>query len=207
MPRKKRPLDRDGGALRDASLIVIASEDTYAVKDYFLRFKTRRIQFIVIPTEGGRSAPDQVIYRLNKFKEEYATEEDDQFWLCIDTDHWANSGHIANLTRVLQHCKQKNYLVAISNPCFDLWLLLHFENVEPSDKRTCQEIAQRLSELVAGYGKKSCNQLPLKGTMVASAVERAQRLDAGNSLIPKTASTGVYKIIVALRQRDAIELI
>ena len=35
MPRKKRPLDRDGGVLRDASLIVIASEDEYIVKDYF----------------------------------------------------------------------------------------------------------------------------------------------------------------------------
>jgi hypothetical protein len=207
MPRKKRPLDRDGGALRDASLIVIASEDTYAVKDYFLRFRTRRVQFFVIPTEGGRSSPDHVIERLNKFKEETATEEGDQFWLCIDTDHWANSGHIANLTQVLRHCKQKNYLVAISKPCFDLWLLLHFEDVAPADSRTCREIAQRLSELVEDYGKKSCDQMPLKRTMVSSAVERAQRLDTGNSLIPETASTAVYKIIVALRQRDAIELI
>ena len=30
MPLRKRPLDRDRGVLRDASLIVIASEDTYA---------------------------------------------------------------------------------------------------------------------------------------------------------------------------------
>ena len=30
MPLRRRPLDRDGGVVRDASLIVIASEDTYA---------------------------------------------------------------------------------------------------------------------------------------------------------------------------------
>jgi hypothetical protein len=38
MPRKKRPLDRDGGALRDARLVVIASEDTLAVRDNFRGF-------------------------------------------------------------------------------------------------------------------------------------------------------------------------
>ncbi len=57
MPLKKRPLDRDSGVLRDARLIVIASEDTYAVADYFKRFRTRRLQFIIIPTEGGQSRP------------------------------------------------------------------------------------------------------------------------------------------------------
>jgi hypothetical protein len=57
MPRKKRLLDRDAGIVRDASLIVIASEDTYAVKDYFSRFRTRKVQFIVVPTEDCHSAP------------------------------------------------------------------------------------------------------------------------------------------------------
>jgi hypothetical protein len=61
MPRKKRPLDRDGGALRDARLVVIASEDTLAVRDYFSRFRLRRVQFRILPTEGGRSAPQHVV--------------------------------------------------------------------------------------------------------------------------------------------------
>ena len=107
MPRKKRPLDRDAGVLRDASLVVIASEDTYAVKDYFSRFKTRRLQFVVVPTEDGRSAPGAVIARLDEYKNREATEDNDQFWLCIDKDHWAESGHIANLVEVLQHCKHR----------------------------------------------------------------------------------------------------
>lgn len=203
MPRKKRPLDRYSGVLRDASLIVIASEDTYAVKDYFSRFKTRRVQFVVIPTEGGKSAPAEVIARLDKFKDDTATEENDQFWLCIDKDHWANSGHIANLTQVLQHCTQKKYQVAISNPCFELWLLLHFEDVEPTDQRTCRQIAGRVSELAAGYSKKL---LPLNETMVKDAVKRAQSLDTSESLIPLTPSTGVHRIISALQAKDAIDL-
>ena len=170
MPRKKRPLDRDGGVVRDASLIVIASEDTYAVKDYFSRFKTRRVQFVVVPTEDGRSAPAAVIARLDHFKDHEATEENDQFWLCIDKDHWAASGHIANLVLVLQHCKQKGYQVAISNPCFELWLLLHFENVEATPQLTCRQVCKRLADVAGGYDKKDCGRLPLDKTMVMDAV-------------------------------------
>ena len=66
MPRKTRPLDRDRGVVRDASLIVIASEDEYVVRDYFSRFATRRVQVVVIPTEDGRSAPADVIARLDR---------------------------------------------------------------------------------------------------------------------------------------------
>jgi predicted 3-demethylubiquinone-9 3-methyltransferase (glyoxalase superfamily) len=37
MPHKKRPLDRDSGVVRDASLLVIACEDTHAVKQYWTK--------------------------------------------------------------------------------------------------------------------------------------------------------------------------
>jgi len=206
MPRKKRPLDRDGGVVRDASLIVIASEDTYAVKDYFSRFKTRRVQFVVVPTEGGRSAPADVINRLDQFKNDNATERNDQFWLCIDKDHWADSGHIDNLVQVLQHCRQKEYQAAISNPCFELWLLLHYEEIEPSSRWTCRQITRRLSEVTGGYDKKGCGSLRLNETTVNTAVERAGALDTAGSMIPDTPCTHVYRIILALQNKDAIDL-
>ena len=206
MPRKKRPLDRDGGVLRDASLIVIASEDTYAVKHYFSRFRTRRVQFVVVPTEDGRSAPDAVIERLDEYKSREATEDHDQFWLCIDKDHWADSGHIANLVQVLQHCKQKGYQVAISNPCFELWLLLHFEDVEPTAQLTGRHVTERLSEVAGGYDKKSGVRKPVDETMVIAAVERAKSLDVEGSEIPETLLTRVYQILSALQAKDAIDL-
>jgi hypothetical protein len=82
MPRKSRPLKREGGATRDASLIVIASEDTYAARDYFSRFKTTRVQFSVIPTKDCRSAPQHVMSRLDDFKREFVTDE-------VDPKNWA----------------------------------------------------------------------------------------------------------------------
>ena len=85
MPRKKRPLDRDSGVVRDASLVVIACEDTHAVKQYFARFRTRKVQFHVLPTQDEHSSPQDVLARLDRFKEEFATQERDVFWVCVDT--------------------------------------------------------------------------------------------------------------------------
>jgi hypothetical protein len=206
MPRKKRPLDRDGGVLRDASLIVIASEDTYAVEDYFRRFRTRKVQFKVIPTEDGRSSPDDVASRLDDFKREVQTQPGDQFWLCIDRDHWANSGHIKNLAQVLQHCRQAEYQVAISNPCFELWLLLHFEDAKPANGCNCGEIASRLSAVAGGYDKTAVDRLPIQAAMVHDAIARAKALDIDPSPIPESVLTRVYLILEVLLAREAIDL-
>ncbi len=205
MPRKPRPLNRDSGTLRDASLVVIASEDTHAVDQYFARFRTQRVQFLVLPTTDGNSSPAAVMQRLDEFKSEHATEENDQFWVCIDLDHWAQSNHIKNLTQVLQHCRQKGYSVAVSNPCFELWLLLHFEDTPLASCQSCDDVSKRLTEILGGYNKaKCCGSLPFTKTNVTNAVERASKIDDGTD-VPESPLTRMYKIMNVLLERDSIE--
>lgn len=207
MPRKPRPLDRDfGRVVRDASLIIIASEDTHAVDQYFSRFKPERVQFIVLPTKDGHSSPMDVMKRIDKFKEENATVENDQFWLCIDQDDWANDNHIANLTQVLAHCRNKGYQIALSNPCFEFWLLLHFEDSSFSSGVKCADVAARFKVVVNGYNKaKCCGHLPFTAAMVHKAVERAKGLDKPEP-IASTPLSRVYLILEELLKRDSIDL-
>ena len=80
MPRKSRPLDRDGGVVRDATLIVIASEDSHAVQDYLSVFRARRVQFRVLPTIDGQSAPEHLIERLDEDKRNVDYGTNDEFW-------------------------------------------------------------------------------------------------------------------------------
>ena len=77
--------------------MVIASEDKYAVESYFRRFRTRKVYVVVLPTEHGRSSPQDVMARLDKYKQNEAIIEGDEFWICIDTDHWVRSNHLHNL--------------------------------------------------------------------------------------------------------------
>lgn len=63
--------------------------------------------------------------QLNDYKGQYELESDDELWLVIDKDRWTD----AMLSHVAKECAQDDYLhVAMSNPCFELWLLLHLVN-------------------------------------------------------------------------------
>ena len=203
MPRKPRPLERDTGAVRDASLIVFASEDTHAVQAYFARFRPRRVQFRVLPTEDGLSAPEHILERLNDFHSEFHLDDDDQLWYCGDTDHWVTANHVANLVQVLQRCSQAGYHVALSNPCFELWLILHFFDM-PAHAMSCEDICDKLSADAGGYSKHKGCHATITPEMVQQAAKRAAQLDAGTEDIPATPTTRIYRILDLLIQRESI---
>jgi hypothetical protein len=196
--RKKRPLDRKAKPVRDASLVVIASEDTYAVRQYFDFFESTRIQFRVLETENGKSAPEHVLNRINKYIEDFEIGEGDTFWLVCDCDHWVEPSHIQNLTHVLQQCHQKDIQVALSNPCFDLWLLLHFADYPAEETLTCDQVADRLRVAAGGYNKKKVYNLQIDDEKVSSAVRRASVKHPTLEEIPQRLQTAVHLIIQSL---------
>jgi len=205
MPRKKRPIERTESTPRDCSLFVVACEDKYAVKQYLAKFNVRRVQFKVLPTEDTHSAPDAVFARLDQFREDYDLAGDDQLWLCIDTDHWVEKNFIAKLTKVLQECKQKGIQIALSNPCFELWLTLNFSKPDPANCGTCAEVVAYLKQVASGYNKANIRRLKINAEMVLAAIERARSLD-DQQLIPKTIGTQVYKLIEELQIKEAISI-
>jgi len=204
--RKKRPLDRKTKILRDASLVVIASEDKYAVKQYFDFFQSTRIQFKVLATEDGMSAPEHVLARLDEYMKEFEIGEGDACWLVCDCDHWIKPGHIRNLTLVLQQCRQKRIQIALSNPCFDLWLLIHFAGFPQDDNLTCIEVARRLRVVVGSYDKTKVYNLPIDDEKVRSAVRRSADNQPCSSDIPDRPQTAIHRIIQDLVERAIISV-
>jgi len=225
MPRKSRPLERSDGAFRDSSIVVIACEDTHAVKQYFAKFRARRVQFRVLETDDGRSSPAAVIARLNKYCVDEQIGDEDELWMCIDADHWIRGNHQRELSQVLQECRNKGYGIAISNPCFEVWLLLHFIDVgdgllsemlgHASDQSItkaerssirCDKFESRLRAVAGGYNKSNVSRLSIEVSQVLEAIERARLLDDATSDVPICPGTRVYKLIDTLQQRDSIEL-
>jgi hypothetical protein len=204
--RRKRPLDREAKPLRDASLVVIASEDRYAVRQYFDFFQSTRIQFKVLETQDGRSAPEHVLNRLNEYLEEFEIGEGDSFWIVCDCDHWVEPNHIRNLTQVLRQCRQKDIQVALSNPCFDLWLLLHFADFPADDTLTCDEVADRLRDAAGSYDKTKVYNLRIDDEKVSAAVKRAADRHQSLEEIPMRPQTAVHLIIQSLVARRIISV-
>jgi hypothetical protein len=121
--RNPRPLTRDAAGLRDDRLFIVACDDTYAPKQYFGFFQIPRVHVHVVATEDGTSAAEHVLERLRNFDH----EEYDELWLLLDTDHCIAGGHLQSFLAAIAATKQQGINVALSRPCFELWLLLHHE--------------------------------------------------------------------------------
>lgn len=204
--RRKRPLDRSSGVVRDANLIVIASEDKYAVRQYFDFFHSTKIQFEVLETNDGRSSPEHVLARLDGYMKLHEIGEGDEFWLVCDCDHWIASGHIDNLVRVTQECRQKGIKVALSNPSFELWLLLHFAEF-PRDNNLSTAVAEeRIRAAVGAYDKTKVYNLEITHQRVQAAIKRSSENFDSSNAIPNRPQTAVHLIIQDLVARGMISI-
>lgn len=196
MARKPRPLDRTvPSSRRDTSLIIIASEDTYGPKQYFERFWNRRVQVKVLETTDGKSAPNHVLERLNKFCDEYDLGEGDQLWLLLDLDNWKTK----SLSEVLTASNQKGYNVCVNNPCFDLWILLHYYTPQSSDVFTCcDDVGEKLRSLIGGFNKCNISNLNLNESSILQAVQNAKLLDNGDAGWAQSTGAPVFKLVEEL---------
>ncbi len=202
MARKKRNLDRES-KYADATLVVIASEDEYAVQQYFDLFESVRIQFEVLNTEDGKSAPKEVLKRIKDYQEEFQIGDGDQFWVVTDVDHWADNNHIKNLVQVLRESKQGEISVALSNPCFDLWLLLHFDDFPTGGFGSCDEVGQLIRDAVGSYNKTRVFDLPVGIDKVKRAIDSAKANDLDGKIL-ESVGTHVYRILDSMVQNGIV---
>lgn len=198
--KKRRPLTREEKTYRDDRLFVIATEDTHAPEQYFAAFRSTRIKVRILPTEDGLSSPQHVLQRLDDFVGEYDLMEDDERWLMLDTDHWVQPNHVATFDDVCTRATQKGFHLAHSNPCFELWLLLHVTDLSQDEQfEKCRDVERRLKEILGAYNKRNidCSQFPCDTIRVA--VARAEKLDESpeDRWPPKTGSH-VYRVIKKL---------
>jgi hypothetical protein len=198
---KPRPLNRQDGAYRDSRLFVIATEDTHAPKHYFEEnFRSPRIHVVTLTTKDGLSSPDHVIRRIDEYREEFELKDGDVLWLMLDTDHWVKANHVKNFDRVCREAGQKNYQLAHSNPCFEIWLLLHLEDIAADQEfRRSDDVIRRLKRKLGGYDKGSRATIRFPSKAIAAAVARAKKLDTSpTERWPQKPGTHVYKIVEKL---------
>ncbi len=179
---------------RDARLFVIATEGRETEKQYFAMFHDSRIKIEILATgEDNKSAPQYVLERLNEFIQKYDMNADDTLWLMFDVDRWGEK----NISAICREGKQKNYRLSISNPCFEVWLYLHFDDLEPSDK-TSKDFEARLRTKLSSYNKSNLD-LDLFKDCIEEAVKRAKNLHPNpQQNWPPTAGSHVYRVVQML---------
>ena len=127
-----------------------------------------------------------------------AARDFDEIWCVFDTDQHENLPH------AMEGARQSGIEVAVSNPCFELWFVLHLrEQTAYIDRRNVQRLS---NELGLSDGKRITDTA--RNTFVEAfptAKERAQALDrrhAGNdSPARSNPSTDVWRLMDQLRDR------
>lgn len=201
--RKPLSIGRAERAQRDDRVFVIATDDTYAPEQYFKHLPLPRVKVVVLPTpvDSGLSSPSHVVERLkNGFRtvsQKKQVQGGDEFWVFLDTDHHLRDTNLRGTLDALQTARQAGFEIAISNPCFELWLLLHHADVAPgSDFAGCAQVEQRLRKTLGQYNKSSikAGQFPLERVPVA--IRRARVLEtAPEAPWPPHVGTRVYRLL------------
>lgn len=194
--KRTKLLDRDHDR-RDARLFIIATEDKYAGEQYFCGlFASSRVKVRVLATgDDNDSAPEHVIARLDEFQQKYEIGDGDMLWLVVDVDNWGDQ----KLSRICRAAKQKGYKLGISNPCFEVWLLLHISDLDSQDK-TCKDFEKRIRSILGSYNKSNLD-LPRYKTNIINAIDRAKALHPDPTQYwPPEIGTHVHRLVEILIQ-------
>ncbi len=201
--RKKRPLDRTVDHYRDTRLIIIATEGEKTEKQYFESelFGNRRVQVKVLQTESGHSAPKHVLNRLKEFARDCDLQPDDQLWLVVDVDRWPIEQLVDTCSGAIRG-RQITCQLAISNPCFELWLYLHLAEWE-NGEANCRTVRQKLRTAAGGYNRSNLDIACYRGN-IDDALRRAESMDSQPSgRWPDNPGTHVYRLVEAIRSLEA----
>jgi len=190
--RKTRSLGRPRH-FRDDRIFYVATEDRYAPEQYFRFFDFDRVQVIVLPTgENCRSAPMELVERIKNERREANHET----WILFDEDHHFEPNHIQGTIVAIQAARQAGIQIAVSAPCFELWLLLHHQEVTAPMRP--KEAEHQLRSILSEYNKTSLQQRYFTVENQALAMERAQALDTNQQLWPENPGTHLYKLLTSI---------
>lgn len=182
--------------------------------------------------ELNKSAPQHLVQKIDDFKNnpdkiriyEFDKHPDDEFWIVADVDnHTETGGNLKNWNKALSDCKNKNYGYAISNPFFELWLLLHHDeakiqsgdNDNDSDSQWAvtsshsyeptDHFLKRLSTLGANLkDKKHVNAAHYNKEKINNAIKRAKALDTIPPCdYPTDLGTTVYRLLESIAEIDS----
>ena len=192
---------------KSAKLIVVAAEGFETENIYFEGMKVQRkaanVHLEVLRrSSDGESSPEHVYEQIRDFMEEYNIEDDDELWIVTDRDRWTSK----MLAMVARYCAQnRNLHFCVSNPCFELWLLLHLEDIATYSEEDIKALASnrrstrrktwlkhRLAELLGGYDEASYDaDVFLPG--IDNAIVRSVSLDTHpEHRWPQSIGTRVY---------------
>lgn len=220
--RRTRLLDRAAQPFarrRDVHLVVVATEDTYAARQYLDALQSRglvdrsRVEIVSLPTTSGRSTIRDLLDRLSAHQGALDVRlATDEYWAVFDVDQQPTRA----LAEAAQIARARAFRLAGSDPCFELWLLLHLTSdlsgipSAVEDRGAARVCERRLHEALQagdprarGYDKARIGAdrfaVPER---VREACARARQTSRDDAPWPQVVGTHVHLLIERLPSMD-----
>lgn len=156
-----------------------------------------------------KSHPNHLIELLNERKEQWEAHgiEPNELWMVVDRDRQNVSRE--QLTSIIDKCKTEGYNLALSNPTFEFWLLLHITSLDSYDydlllanpkasvKSKKRFIEKELSSLLRGYNKNNIRFERFEPG-IKDAIQRAKDLSHDNEMLIDELGTSVCLLVERL---------
>jgi len=190
MASKRRRFIRSTGTRRIRKLILIATEGRVTEPQYFMILNRMNAEPVAVKCiNSKKSTPNHVLQRMEHVLLSDRLKRDDEAWIVVDKDDWTDV-MLQNLAK--WSAQKPNYHLAVSNPMFEYWLLLHFE--DGNGIRTANECNERLCRYLTQY-RKHVKASDISRDQVEAAIHRAEIKDRPqNADWSRNVGTTVYKL-------------
>jgi RloB-like protein len=218
MPRERFEPVRKGGFLNAEKFYILSFEGEKSEPKYFEDLRksdyfnnSGLIETVPLKRTGNiGSNPIDVSKLLKEAKREFNFKKTDEFWLIIDRDQWETI-HNLNFDSLVNDCKNEgNFYLAMSNPCFEIWLIMHLKDIDDFSNQEKGKIFKNakvsksknhidvvLGELIGrGYNKRPNPKIFLP--KIKDAIQIAKKLDMASEDFPRSLGSHVYKLVEKL---------
>jgi hypothetical protein len=163
---------RKTGIRRPRNTIVIVCEGEKTEITYFEGFRERYSGVQIEPLHGGCTDPINIVkFALDQIEYyDIDFENGDAIWCVFDVDENENRF----LSKALKEANKNRLNIALSNPSFEFWYLIHFEKKVAYISRS--EAIDELKKYIPKYEKKM-NVFPILKPKLQNAIEHAKFLN------------------------------
>ena len=185
--------------------VIIACEGTKTEPDYFdaIRSHYRLTSAQIVIAEHSGTDPRSIVEAAVKKRRELTLDKSwrsgDFAWAVFDGDEHIENNR-QNWLEALDMARRKSIGVAVSNPSFELWYLLHYQDQDA--RITRQNLLVRLKRHVPLYEKSLCVFPDPLHPLTQTAIERAKRLTMLRVDLEEHSNpcTGVHLLVSDLLQ-------
>jgi len=204
MPPRIKPLKTASSRELGHGRILIVCEGKQTEPNYFNKFRERllalkknRTEDIVIDILPAKHPAAKHVFDDARQKKESITPRYSEVWCVFDKDK--NIDDLYNQL-IAKRAKEESIHIAYSNPCFELWFLLHFDYCD--SQLSGKDCEKKLCSRMQDYSKTDAGLFDKFADKQATAIKHAETLmkmwEGKTDFAKHNPSTTVHELVTRL---------